>query len=78
MKVTLIKKYKFGAQDKPIGTDAEVTNGLGQTLIDKGIAELYKPKLAELPKKAKNTKKKEKEIVILQDNNQEKTPDTKD
>ena len=77
MKIELIKKYKFGAKFKDIGTQAEVTEGLGKTLISEGIAILFTGELKEVKEiKEKKKPKKEKKDVILQNNEVEK-PHTK-
>ena len=80
MKVILIKSYAFGVKKKDVGTIAEVTQGLGEELISKGIAKEYKGEVVELPKikKKESTNKENKSVILPKDNNQVEKPDTKD
>ena len=79
MKIELIKKYKFGAKSKDVGTKIEVTNGLGEQLISKGIAILFTGEIKILDNlKEVKEPKKEKENVILQNNKEDKKPLTKE
>jgi len=50
MKIKLIKDYKIGKIVKSKGLILEVTNGLGEQLISKGIGEVFTGELKELPK----------------------------
>jgi len=70
MKIKLIKEYAFGVKAKPVGTVAEVTNGLGESLIKEGIAEqITETDLNEVVKKLVEKKKNNKNNnVILQNN----------
>jgi hypothetical protein len=78
MKIELIKKYKFGAKLKDVGTQAEVTQGLGNELISKGIAIEFTGELKEVKEiKKKKEEKKEEKNVILQ-NNEVQKPHTKE
>ena len=67
MKIELIKKYTFGAKEKEIGTIAEVTNGLAEVLIKKGIAKEYKDRI-EIKEILNKKSNKEEKNVILQNN----------
>lgn len=78
MKVTLIKPYKFGAKEKPIGTIVDVTNGFGEKLISKGIAKEWDYNDSPLPEvKNKKQEKVIKKNSNFTNNNQVEKPDTK-
>lgn len=79
MNIELIKQYTFGAKPKKVGTIMEVTNGLGEHLISKGIAIVFTGEVKIL-KETKNKKQdniKEKNSNFT-NNNEDEIPHTKD
>jgi hypothetical protein len=80
MKIKLLKSHTFHSRELAEGTELEVTNELANRMIKSGKAmSVEKLIQKDLSDKLKGKKpKKEKKDVILQNNNQEKKPDTKE
>ena len=77
MKIELIKKYTFGAKEKEIGTIAEVTNGLAEVLIKKGIAKEVKQGIEIKEILNKKSNKEEKNVILQNNQNRSEKNDTK-
>jgi len=67
MKLRTIKKYKTFKKEIAVGRIIEVTNELGQKLIEKGIAEKFEQSTIEI--KSIKPPKEAKKVVNLEDNN---------
>lgn len=79
MNIELLKDYKLNTRVLPKGSIVGVTNGLGEKLIDKGVAKQTDKTdaITATKKTVVKSEKKENKNVILQNNKSGEAPDTK-